>query len=387
MTLIHISDWQQPIDAGRHRILEAALDAGVPFPHGCGAGECGSCKCELLEGEVRSDGYSPDALTDEESANGLILACRARPVGDIRIRWLAAATAAVTVAARVFSIDRVAHDVVVLTLSLPHGKTLDFRPGQFAKLRFGKLPARSYSMASRPREEHLMFHIRVLPQGRVSQHVATKLKPGDSVEVQAPFGDAYWAGPAKGPLLLLAGGTGLAPMLSVLAAALSDGQASNLIHLYHGVRTEADMYAGDLLRRHSQEHKFRFVPVYSQATDPQSRQAHLHEAVAEDFDALDDANIYVSGPPPMVEAVKTLAMRRGAAADRVRADAFFAAPPEKKSLWERITGAIALPIALPPEPAGAAAAAPHQAVAGVACVGAAWVPAKLDARALDRAEP
>ncbi len=342
MTLIHICDRQEPIDAGRRHILEAALNAGIPFPHGCSSGECGSCKCELLEGEVRSDDYSPDALTTEECARGLILACRARPLGDVRIRCLdaSALVPVVKIDARVSGIDRVSHDVVIVTLKIPDSMSFQFRPGQFARLRFGKLAARSYSMANSSGQDHLLFHIRILPEGSVSQHVAAGLKPGDIVEVQGPFGDAYWLGPTEGPLLLLAGGTGLAPILSVLGAALGDGQAPELIHLYHGVRTQADLYAGDWLWRHSREHKFRFVPVYSQGVDPQLRRMHPHDALAEDFDTLDSASIHVSGPPPMVEAVKTLAINRGAAAERIRADAFFAAAPEKTSLWQRLTSAI-----------------------------------------------
>lgn len=341
MALIHIADENEPIEAGRQRILEAALAAGVPFPHGCSSGECGGCKCALLEGDVDLDRYSPDALSAEERARGLILACRARPLSDVRIRCLTeAAMPVVKLRTQVSRIEQVAHDVVVLRLALPERKPFAFRPGQFARLRFGRLPVRSYSMANAPGQDHLDFHIRVLPDGRVSRTVATTLQPGDAVEVQGPFGDAYWRGPSDAPLLLLAGGTGLAPILSVLSAALRDGQSPAAIHVYHGVRTEADLYVGDWLGQHARDHGFRFVPVFSQSAGPGSRQAHMHEAVAEDFGALDEAQLYVCGPPPMVDAVRQLALSRGAAADRIHADPFYAAEPEKQSLWKRITGTI-----------------------------------------------
>ena len=197
-------------------------------------------------------------------------------------------------------------------------------------------------MANRPGEGQLVFHIRVLPEGQVSQYVANSLKGGEIVKVQGPFGDAYWRHATDAPLLLLAGGTGLAPILSVLHAALADGQAPRQIHLYHGVRTEADLYAGDLLRQLSRDLGFRFVPVYSQASDPEARSLHLHEAVADDFDALEGATIYVCGPPPMVAAATAIAKVRGAAPACIWADAFHAAPPEKKTLWRRITGAMRL---------------------------------------------
>ena len=224
MALISIAQWPQPIEAGRLRVLEAALDAGVPFPHGCGSGECGTCKCQLLSGKVTLDKYSPDALSDAERDAGMILACRARVVSDVSLRWLSTAAPPlpmVKVKARVSHVGRIAHDVVVLTLTLPGNVSFSFRPGQFAKLRFGKLPTRSYSMANQPGERQLEFHIRMVPGGMVSQHIASALMVGDPVEVRGPFGDAYWDGAEsakEGPLLLLAGGTGLAPILSVLDA-------------------------------------------------------------------------------------------------------------------------------------------------------------------------
>ena len=344
MAQIHITQWPQPIEAGRLRILEAALDAGVPFPHGCGSGECGSCKCQLLSGEVTLDAHSPDALTPTEREQGLILACRARVVSDVKLRWLASAAAPqamVKFSAKVTELSPAAHDVVVVRLASPPGLSFGFHPGQFAKLRFGKLPARSYSMASQPGQDLMEFHIRVVPGGTASQYVATRLKVGDSVEVRGPFGEAYWPGAEgvqRGPLLLLAGGTGLAPILSVLDAALKDGIEPQQIHVYHGVRHERDLYAGAKLVARARSHGFRFTPVYSEGDQTDARTGLLHEAVGEDFHDLADAHIFVAGPPPMVDAVKTTAQQRGASADRVRADAFYAAEPEKKSLWERLTG-------------------------------------------------
>lgn len=341
MPTIHIADWSEPVRAGRRQtILNAALDAGVPFPHVCGVGDCGSCKCELQEGNVTTDEYSPDALSNDERARGLILACRSRPLGDVRLRWLNnhAPMPVRTLPAEVASVERVTADVVLLTLQLAEDAVFDFRPGQFAKLSFGRLPPRSYSMATQPRQRRLVFHVRVLPQGLVSGHVANAVRRGDRVTVHGPFGDACWdAPPSDEPLLLLAGGTGLAPMLSVLDAALADGQRPDRIHLYHGVRGEGDLYGGVPLRQHAADKGFHFVPVFAQPTGAQARALHLHQAVAEDFASLRDARVYVCGPPPMVDAVKALALERGAAPERIRADPFFAAEAPKRSLWQRIT--------------------------------------------------
>jgi CDP-4-dehydro-6-deoxyglucose reductase/ferredoxin-NAD(P)+ reductase (naphthalene dioxygenase ferredoxin-specific) len=339
MAVIRIEQWPQPVEAKRQRILEAALDAGVPFPHGCGSGECGSCKCELLSGRVDSDRCSPDALSAEEAARGLILACRSRPLGDVSVRWLSehAPLPMVRLDARVAALDMLAPDVVRLRLDLADGKAFPFRAGQFAKLRFARLPARSYSMANPPGQRALEFHIRVFPEGRVSPVVATQVAIGDPVEVRGPFGDAHWAGACNANLLLVAGGTGLAPILSVLDSALRDGHRPEQIHLYHGVRTARDLYAGEELIQRARAEGWRFVPVFSEDRLKHARSGHVHEAVADDFDSLASGLIHVAGPPPMVEAVKALAARRGAAPSRVKADAFVVAEPEKRSLWERIT--------------------------------------------------
>lgn len=355
MPKIYIDEWPQPIEAGRLRILEAALDAGVPFPHGCGSGECGTCKCRLLEGEVKRDRHSPDALSDEEIEQGLILACRSRPLTDVMVRWLSDSTPAAMVKhdAVVGRIEQASHDVVLLTVQLSEDQDFPFRAGQFAKLRFARLPARSYSMASQPGERELVFHIRIRPEGRVSQYVAHELRPGDPVEVRGPFGEAYWQGsdrPATGRngeasegtmhehadhLLLLAGGTGMAPILSVLDAALRDGHDPHRIDVYHGVRTPSDLYAARELHQRASDFGLRFVPVYAEGGP--GRTGLLHDAIGQDFSDLGASLIHVAGPPPMVDAVRGLAQRRGAAPQRIRADAFHPSEPEKRSLWERIT--------------------------------------------------
>jgi naphthalene 1,2-dioxygenase ferredoxin reductase component len=339
MALINVAGWPKPIEAGRLRILEAALDAGVPYPHGCGSGECGSCKSQLIDGEVSCDRHSADALSAKERADGLILACRSRPVTDVTVRWLSteAVLPMVKLDTKVERLEQVSRDVVLLTLGRRDGQRFDFHAGQFAKLRFGKLPARSYSMASQPGQWPLVFHIRILPDGLVSGPVGRDLRVGDPVEVRGPFGDAYWAGVRSTRLMLLAGGTGMAPILSVLDAALLGGQPTKGIHVYHGVRTEEDLYLKDVLHQRALEHNIRFVPVYSEGKGASVRNGHLHEALARDVSDFADTCIHVAGPPPMVDAVTDLAVNRGASPERIRADAFFPAEPEKRSLWERIS--------------------------------------------------
>lgn len=335
MAKLHIEQWPMPVELGRGSILDAALDAGVPFPHGCMSGECGRCKCQLLGGTLRRGQEVCAALSGEEVASGHFLACRGQAQGDVHCRWLAEAVPAPAprkLRARVCALERAAHDVMIVSLS--SDAPLPFLPGQFARLRFGRLPPRAYSMANLPGATLLEFHVRVQPGGRVSGHVAHKLRVGDRVRIEGPFGDAHWRGAGNAPLLLLAGGTGLAPMVSVLDAALRDGQAPEQIHFYHGVRAPADLYAGARLRERAQQMGFRFEAVFSDGTAGR----HLHEALERDFPCLKQACIYVAGPPPMVEAVRRSAGARGTPDERIHADAFHAAAPVKRRWWQLFAG-------------------------------------------------
>jgi len=176
-----------------------------------------------------------------------------------------------------------------------------------------------------------------VPGGLVSPFVGHQLRGGAPVEVRGPFGDAHWDGADEQPLLLVGGGTGLAPMLSILIAALAHGQSAGRIHLYHGVRARRDLYAAQELEGLMSLRGIRFVPVLSDEAVAGLRSGLVHEALAADFDSLAQTRVFAAGPPPMVDAVRQLVLARGASADAVRVDAFFAAEPEKKSLWERIT--------------------------------------------------
>jgi CDP-4-dehydro-6-deoxyglucose reductase/ferredoxin-NAD(P)+ reductase (naphthalene dioxygenase ferredoxin-specific) len=343
MRQIQIQQWPQPVPCGpKQTVLEAALAEGVPFPHQCMSGECGQCKSKLLCGEVEHGAHLPDALSAAERAQGLVLACRARPKGPVQVEWLLPAKLSAAVPpvrrlrTRVEAIDRLAHDVVRLRLSPQGGKPLHFLPGQFAQLRIGKLPARSYSMANLPGDERLEFHVRVVPHGRVSQHVAHGLRVGDEVQLQGPFGAAVWRPEATpAPLLLAAGGTGLAPLWSVLQAALASGQRD--ITLYHGVRDERDLYAHALLSDLQAKGLVRYVPVLSMPSGAtRHRTGWLHDAIAADQPELRGRRVYAAGPPPMVDAVRALAVKAGVPEHEVFADAFHAAPPAELGVLDRL---------------------------------------------------
>lgn len=340
-TRLSIRQWAAPVELhGRQTLLEAALAAGVPFPHQCMSGECGACKCRVLDGQVEHGPHLPEALSADERAQGLVLACRSRARGPVAVEWLlperarAALPPPRQLQLRVTCKTRAAHDVIRLRVEAK-GQALHFLPGQYARLRVGRLPARSYSMAGLPGEGELEFHIRQVPQGLVSGHIAQQLEVGDTLRLEGPFGSATWQGVQPGPLLLVAGGTGLAPVMSILRAALDDGHAD--IHLYHGVRDERDLYDSERLTALHADGRLRYTPVLSApAAATPRRTGFVHEALARDFPRLDTAALYAAGPPPMVEAVRAHALAAGLDAQHIAADAFHPAAPAGLSLLERL---------------------------------------------------
>src|SRR5579863_2366437 len=156
-------------------VLEAALAQGVPYPHGCRSGNCGACKSRLYEGEVDLAPYSEYALTDAERADGLILACRAMPWSDATIGWLEADDLVVhpqrRMTCRAVELDQLTHDIRRLRLEIESGGPFTFSAGQYAALTFSGFPPRDYSMANRPDETVLEFHIRRVGAGSASAHV------------------------------------------------------------------------------------------------------------------------------------------------------------------------------------------------------------------------
>lgn len=333
MAEIHITGRPDAVPAARGSILDAALKAGVPFPHACRAGECGRCKCRLVHGAVTHDPWAPEALSAEERAQGLILACRARPQGDVEVAWLDEPAGPLppmrSVRGVVTEVAPATHDIVRLQVRV-EDDPVDFIPGQFARLAFPGLPPRAYSMANLPGAEVLEFHVRRVPGGRVSSHVAEAVRAGDRIRLEGPCGAAGLRPTARSRALLVAGGSGLAPVLSILRALLArdDGRA---IHLYHGVRDEPDLYETPWLEGLAAAGRITYQPVLSGAVLPTARRRGLvHQAVGEDFASLADADIYVCGPPPMVDSVRATALGRGAQADAIQADAFHAAPAEAR---------------------------------------------------------
>jgi len=317
-------------------ILEAALAAGVPYPHGCRSGNCGACKSRLHAGEVEMAPYSEFALTPAEAGEGLVLACRAVPWSDAEIEWLDPNETVVhplrVMTCRVVAIEDMTHDIKRIRLEIVSGGPFTFSAGQYAALTFEGQKPRDYSMANRPDEPELEFHIRRTGAGGASHFVAERLKVGDLVRVEGPYGSSHLRASHAGPIVAIAGGSGLAPMKAIVEEALALGRGQP-VALYFGARAERDLYLEDHFAGLAALHaNFRFVPVLSEPRGPTSRRTgFVHEAVAADYADFDGMKAYIAGPPPMVEAAARLLQERGMRHQDIHADAFYT-EAEKASL-------------------------------------------------------
>jgi CDP-4-dehydro-6-deoxyglucose reductase/ferredoxin-NAD(P)+ reductase (naphthalene dioxygenase ferredoxin-specific) len=316
-----------PVEAG-DTILESLLRAGVPFPFSCQAGNCGTCKCELLSGDVNELEYSEHALSPQERAKGIILACRTQVWDDTAVRRIDAEDLVMhpsrVMRCRVLALDELTHDIKGLRLAIEAGGPFSFSAGEYAQLEFAPGFSRHYSMANTPSEDELAFHVRHMPDGRTSAYVASQLRIGDRLKVSGPLGVAYLRERHAGPVLLIAGGSGLAPIESILRKLLDDEYA-HPVTLYFGVRSERDLYHEALLRDLVARHaNFTYHVVLSEQKGARGRRYGLvHEALGADLRDVDGSMAYLAGPPVMVEAATALLASRGLASRQVHADAFY----------------------------------------------------------------
>ena len=311
-------------------ILETALEAGIEYPFGCQSGNCGACKSRLLEGEVELQEYSEFALSDAERAQGLILACRSMPQVDCKVAWLELDETVQhplrQLTCRVAELKQTTHDIRILRLAIETGGPYTFSAGQYAAVAFAGQPPRDYSMANRPDEPLLEFHVRAMEGGKVSHFVNRDLKIGDRVTLEGPMGLAFWREGHTGPIVAVAGGSGLAPIKSIVEAALARG-AAQPIHFYFGVREERDVYGEAAFQALARLHSnLRVTVVLSDAKGPTRRRTgFLGDAIAKDFQTLDGCKVYLAGPPIMVETTAKVVERLGARKEDIHADPFYSA--------------------------------------------------------------
>ena len=288
-------------------VLTAALRQDLVLPYGCRNGACGSCKGRIVEGSVDYGVYQRKALTDEEKAQGKALFCQARPLTDLVVeaRTIGAAKdiPVRTLPCRVQKLERVADDVMLIHLKLPANERLQFLAGQYIEFLLKDGARRSFSMGNAPHDDELIqLHVRHVPGGQFTDHVFTKMKERDILRFEGPLGTFFLREDSQKPIVLVASGTGFAPIKSVIEHALRKNIARPMA-LYWGGRRPKDLYMDALAR----QWPVRYVPVVSEALPEDQwtgRTGFVHRAVMEDFPDLSAHQVYACGVPVMVDAAR-----------------------------------------------------------------------------------
>lgn len=319
-------------------ILDAAMAAGFFPRHSCRRGECRACEAKVVQGNVR---YPANVDVDSIRA-GHCLTCVARPLGDVIIE-ASEVTATpgrpvIAAAARVTSVDRVSRDVSVVRLQISSAQPFVFEAGQYLDVILRDGMRRSYSMANSPSAEGpVELHVRAMPGGRFSQHVYTTLKPRDLLRIEGPFG-TFKLSDSNAPVILLASGTGFAPILSMIRSH-SDVLAVRGAVLYWGGQRAEDLYGlAEAEAWLKQSPKFRFIPVMSNPGDDWvGRKGFVHAAVQDDFPDMSVFEVYACGNPLMVDAARTaFTTENRLPTESFRSDAFVTAiqSPKQPELAE-----------------------------------------------------
>jgi len=306
-------------------IYLSALKNRVRIETDCLEGACATCKALCTQGEYYLDDYSDEALSDEEAARREVLTCQMHPTSDCVIEYpyessLALRTEPETVAARVAEVEMVADSVVRLVVE-PEGE-LAFLPGQYVHLGVpGTDQRRSYSFANPPSVNGpLSFYVKVLENGAMSEYVSGRAKPGDEMPITGPFGHFYLRPPVR-PIVMVAGGTGLAPMLSMFDHMTGSGGTDQPIRLLYGANTPDELFALDHLAGIGLALTTEFA-VVAGAPGWNGHVGHVTELLGPANVAGGDVDVYLCGPPPMIEAAETWLRANGVDPVRIHAEKF-----------------------------------------------------------------
>ena len=312
-------------------VLGAAIKAGIGLPYGCKNGACGSCKGKVVAGAVEHKAHQQRALTADEKEQGYALFCCATASADLVIEAREVGGSSDypvrKMPSRVSTIERVAPDVVIITLQLPANEALAYRAGQYIEfmLRDGK--RRSYSLANAPSlEAPLSLHIRHMPGGLFTEQVFGTMKERDILRFEGPMGTFFLREESEKPIVMLASGTGFAP-IKALVEHMIHLKSTRPVALYWGGRRPQDLYMQALCRDwEASLPNFRYVPVVSDALPEDGwsgRRGFVHAAVMEDFPDLSGHQVYACGAPVVVDSARRdYVAKCGLPAEEFFADAF-----------------------------------------------------------------
>ncbi len=316
-------------------VLQAAFRQGITLMHGCKEGQCSSCKSVLLDGDAEHGDFSTFALSESEQQENKVLLCRLFANSDLEIELLnydeeilACWIPAKKIAGTISAIETLTHDIRKFDIRLD--EPMNFHAGQYADITLpGSGVTRSYSMANPPSEKNtLSFIIKIYSDGAFSEQLANHLKVGDSIAIEGPFGTSFRNQKHAGPTLLVGGGSGMAPLWSILNDLAQSGTAAP-VRLYYGARSKKDLFYLDAIAALGAKlQDFAFIPSLSDmdsGDDWSGATGFIHEVVASNFSGAGRDSTwqaYACGPPPMVEAVLPVLQKIGVDADNIHLDKF-----------------------------------------------------------------
>ncbi len=311
-------------------VLDAALRQGIVLPYGCRNGACGSCMGTLLAGRVVYKNGLPPALSEKDEAQGKALFCQAVPANDLNIdvREVDAARdiEIKTLPCRAEKLEHLAHDVIRIYLKMPSTERLQFLAGQYIDVLIKDHEPRAFSIANAPHDDKFIeLHIRFVEGGLFTEQVFHHMKEKVMLRVRGPLGTFFLREDTQRPAILIGGGTGFGPLKGILEHAFKTG-INRPLHLFRGVRARRDLYLDELPAQWLQEHgNFSYTPVLSEPQDEDNwagETGFVTDAIIRQYPALDEYDVYMSGPPVMVEAGHKLFMQHGLDESRFFSDAF-----------------------------------------------------------------
>lgn len=311
-------------------LLAAGIRQGVGLPYGCKDGACGSCKCKMLSGSVVHGAHQTKALSPEEESQGLVLTCCATATSDVVLesRQVSAegALPIKKMPTRVTSLQKVSADVMLIQLQLPANDSFQYKAGQYIEFLLRDGARRSYSMANAPQGNSVELHIRHMPGGKFTDHVFGSMKEKEILRVEGPHGSFYLREESDKAIVMVASGTGFAPIKALLEQMESAG-STRPVALYWGGRRPADLYMDGWVKEfQNRMPSLRYVPVVSEALDEDQwtgRVGFVHQAVLEDFQDMREYQVYACGAPIVVESARLdFVAHAGLPPEEFYADAF-----------------------------------------------------------------
>ncbi len=308
-------------------ILDAALKAGISFPYGCRGGGCWACRGTIIEGEVDYGDFTP-RFSEEDIANKSALFCVSTATTDLTIEMKEISAIKEieikNLPTRVQEMEKLSDDVMKVKLLIPPTERLQFLSGQYIEIIMEDGRRRAFSIANAPFDDKcLELHIKYIPGGDFTEYVFNKMKVRDLLRFEGPHGTFTLREESMRPIIMLATGTGFAPIKSILEHAFAEG-VTRPIYFYWGGRNKHDFYMDEQLKAWAEQHaNLRYIPVVSQPDDAwQGRTGHVQTAVLEDFASLAGYEVYACGNPAMVKEGFDLLTKQGVKSENYMSDAF-----------------------------------------------------------------